>query len=200
MSFRNEQKFKISKKDIFLFKKFLYDNNFKNLYPKRIITSLYFDNKDFDMFLDSEEGTVPRKKIRLRYYNNDLNKIFYETKINSVEGKYKSSTASSYKDLKKFINFGIYDKIYKDCHPKINVSYKRRYFKKDNIRVTLDNEIIYSDFMLNTDDKKFVLDDYFIIEIKFEKIQELYEINRTFALNPIRLSKYCEAVKKVLNY
>ena len=40
--------------------------------PKRIITSLY-DNKDFDMFLDSEEGTVP-EKIRLRYYTN-LNKI-----------------------------------------------------------------------------------------------------------------------------
>ena len=56
---------------MFLSLKMAYFNNAKSLYPSRIITP-YFD-KNFKMYDDSIEGTVPRK-IRIRTYNT---KIFF---------------------------------------------------------------------------------------------------------------------------
>ena len=62
MSFRIEDKYLINKVDYIKVKKLLRKNNFEEIYDKRFITSLYFDNKFLSMFLDSEEGVVPRKK------------------------------------------------------------------------------------------------------------------------------------------
>ena len=39
-------------------------------YNKRIVNSYYYDTVNLDDFIDSEEGTVPRKKIRFRWYGN----------------------------------------------------------------------------------------------------------------------------------
>ena len=36
--------------------------NGNEIYKQRKISSIYFDNKNQDMFLDSEEGILPRKK------------------------------------------------------------------------------------------------------------------------------------------
>jgi len=52
------------------------DKNF-NLFPSRKISSLYFDNKDNEMFLDSEEGTLPKKKIKIKTYPQDDKKKFF---------------------------------------------------------------------------------------------------------------------------
>ena len=43
------------------------------------------------MYLDSEDGCLPRKKIRVRTYpeNKNDSEYFFETKISSVEGRYK---------------------------------------------------------------------------------------------------------------
>ena len=38
----------------------------KILYPERNINSVYFDNDNLSMYHDSIEGSVPRKKIRIR--------------------------------------------------------------------------------------------------------------------------------------
>ena len=51
-------------KILFLIKK----NGGNEIFKERKISSLYFDNKNYDMFLDSEEGVLPRKKIRIRNY------------------------------------------------------------------------------------------------------------------------------------
>ena len=62
----------------------------KKIFPKREIESIYFDDKNFEMYNESEEGVLPRYKIRLRRYpQSDLKKWFFEKKINSVEGKFK---------------------------------------------------------------------------------------------------------------
>ena len=73
MSFRNEEKLHLSKSKIFLFKDFLYKKKAKKIFDTRKINSIYFDNKNFDMYNHSIEGLVPRKKIRLRYYNENIN-------------------------------------------------------------------------------------------------------------------------------
>ena len=69
MSFRKEIKLKIETSRINDFKNFLFERKFSEQYPQRIVESIYFDNLNFQMFQDSIEGSVPRKKIRLRSYN-----------------------------------------------------------------------------------------------------------------------------------
>ena len=68
MSFRIENKILVNKDNFYEFNKFLKENSAKALFPKRKIKSLYFDNSNYQMFDDSEEGCLPRKKIRVRHY------------------------------------------------------------------------------------------------------------------------------------
>ena len=91
MSFRIEEKLYIRYENLLDFKNFLYKNSAKNLYEPRKIKSLYYDNLNLEMYTDSIEGNVPRKKIRIRNYpdNND-EKYYLEIKNSSVEGRYKT--------------------------------------------------------------------------------------------------------------
>ena len=45
------------------------------------IRSLYFDDYDNRCFLENEDGTDPREKFRIRYYNEDLSFITLEKKL-----------------------------------------------------------------------------------------------------------------------
>ena len=67
MSLRIEEKISFNHFNVFEFKKWLFSKGAKILHPTRIINSIYFDNK-LRMYDDSIEGTVPRKKIRIRTY------------------------------------------------------------------------------------------------------------------------------------
>ena len=63
---------------------------YKKLYDDRIVNSLYFENISNSMFHDSEEGVVPRKKIRVRNYpQSKIEEYFLENKISSLEGRFK---------------------------------------------------------------------------------------------------------------
>jgi hypothetical protein len=80
MSFRKELKFSTNIKQLKDLKLKFIKNNAKILYPKRKVESIYFDNKIKTSFKDSEEGIVPRKKIRIRNYPKT-------SKINLLEKK-----------------------------------------------------------------------------------------------------------------
>ena len=67
MSYRIEDKLFFKPENILQFKNFLKNKSAKKLYENRIIRSLYFDNINLDMYRDSIEGSVPRKKIRIRH-------------------------------------------------------------------------------------------------------------------------------------
>ena len=83
MSFRTENKFILSKNKIFLFKQWLIKNDYSVLHPKRSVNSVYLDTKNFMIYKDSIEGTVPRKKIMLRTYSkNFLLKITRSHNVN----------------------------------------------------------------------------------------------------------------------
>ena len=65
--------------------------------PTSLVHSHYFDTYDFKAFTDSEEGLLPRRKVRLRYYG--AGKIVpdhysLETKISSVEGRFQNHKIS----------------------------------------------------------------------------------------------------------
>ena len=106
MSFRKELKTILSYTKINSFNNWLDDNNGELLFKERNINSIYYDNNNFKMYFDSIEGTVPRKKIRVRNYNDKLKfntkENNLELKISSVEGRFKTSKKISSFDINNF--------------------------------------------------------------------------------------------------
>ena len=81
MSFRIEEKLLIDKSQLIEFKEHLFKKA-KPIHKPRIVKSLYFENTNKEMYNDSIEGLLPRKKIRVRNYPETSDKAFYlENKI-----------------------------------------------------------------------------------------------------------------------
>ena len=72
MSFRKEKKYRLSSYEASVLKVRLISSGMKRLYHDRKIVSIYFDTYDYKSFYDSEEGSLPRKKIRVRYYPGEI--------------------------------------------------------------------------------------------------------------------------------
>ena len=78
MTFRIEEKLLLNTHQIHEFKKWINSKNSKKIYNNRMVRSIYFENNVDQMFGDSEEGCVPRKKIRVRNYpNNNYSKDYF---------------------------------------------------------------------------------------------------------------------------
>ncbi len=186
MSFRIEYKYILYQNYIFeFFEKY---KNIKKIYPDRIISSVYFDNKELDCHKSSIEGLVPRQKIRIRSYNNK-NKYYLEKKINSEEGKFKITKFISETDNEKFLNIGMLIPRLGICNPKIIVSYIRSYYSLDNYRITIDRDINFKKF---NSTEKFQLTKN-ILEIKTD-IGKYQNIKKIFPWRHSRFSKYCEGI------
>ena len=195
MSFRFEEKFLINIKNKNDLMKYLKNFNCKQLHPERKISSIYFDNFKKEMFSHSEEGLVPRKKLRIRNYPSQRNsKIFFETKINSVEGKYKISKIINDVDYINFLKKGIFDKSYGTCEPQIEVSYNREYYQLKNLRVTIDTDIKYKKFNSNI---SFNNNNVLICEFKSNDIKNIRNFYDSEIFTRVRISKYCDAVEKL---
>lgn len=193
MSFRIEEKIILRKSDDFKVKKFIFKNNGKVLYPKRKISSVYFDNKYFQSFKDSEEGCVPRKKIRIRNYN-DLNEYLLETKITSNEGKFKKSKMINESIFSEKVKKGIFDSTYGFCRPIIEISYIREYYNIGKFRLTLDNQIKYKAFKGNS----FSYDNLsLILEIKTNSLNTIDEQFKIIPMQRNRFSKYCQGIEAI---
>ena len=196
MTFRIENKFFIKKENLMDFKKHLSIKGATELYHKRKIESLYFENKKKEMFSDSMEGSLPRKKIRVRYYPQiNLDQIYFEKKISSIEGRYKKRNVIKKDEFENFKNRGIYDQQYGICYPIIFVSYEREYLSIGDTRITIDKEIVYQEF-----EKKLTFKDPdLIIELKTSFKKDLDEIVKLFPFQNIRFSKYCNGYKIIFN-
>ena len=81
MSFRKEEKLKVHKGQLINVLDWLYKNGATELHKPRVVSSTYFDNDHWSMFKDSEEGSVPRKKIRIRSYLCKIRKTPQTLKI-----------------------------------------------------------------------------------------------------------------------
>jgi hypothetical protein len=196
MSFRAEEKILVSDNNDFLVKNFLKSNSAKKLYKPRIIQSLYFDNNIFDMHQHSEEGIVPRKKIRIRSYPKFNNKYFLEVKISSVEGRFKKSNEINNDQVLKLVKNGIFDNQYGHCKPKIYVKYLREYFLVKNTRITYDRDIEY----LNLKQRYIGKENSRVLELKPDTGMNLDELYLDFPFSRIRYSKYCFGINKFKNF
>ena len=197
MTFRIEQKLFIRKENLIQFQELLFQKKTQKLYQSRVIKSLYFDNLNLEMFNDSIEGMVPRKKIRIRNYpNSDDNKFYFEIKNSSVEGRFKSRKIIIEKELNEKKSLGILDNQYGVCYPKLYVEYTREYSIIGNVRISIDRDIRYKDYKTNFQFN----DDKVIVELKTSIKKNLDELIKDFPMERIRFSKYCFAVQELYNF
>ena len=195
MSFRIEEKLSIDRYNIVNFKKQLEDKNIKQIYKRRKIHSVYFENNNNEMFTDSIEALTPRKKIRVRNYpETDDNEYYLEIKISSVEGRFKKRTIIDKSKFDSFKTKGILDPQYGLCKPLLYVSYEREYFKVGDVRISIDNNIKYRAFSNNV----YINEENSIVEIKTSIRKNLDELIEDFPYQRKRFSKYCNAVEKVI--
>ena len=189
MSFRIEEKLLINFNQVFNFKKWLSEKGYLKLYPDRKIKSLYFENLNNQMFIDSEEGITPRKKIRIRNYPDNKNKKFlFEKKISSPDGRFKKKKIIEIHEIEKIKKFGYFDDIYRSCHPKLFVEYTREYYDTKICRLTIDTNIVYTKYGKINYTKS---DPNVAVEIKANFNSDMDKLINQFPFQRVRFSKYC---------
>ena len=193
MNFRFEDKLKLNIDKTFEFDEWLLKNDISQAFPSREIYSIYFDNTNFQTYHDSNEGIVPRLKIRFRTYNYEninVNNFFIEIKKSLNYGRLKSSKKIS--NIEKYLKLGIFIKEYGVCYPKIIVKYDRLYYKTDKIRITLDKNIKFKKFELLTNNTYFKNSKNLVIpEIKYSSKSHLGQFMNDLPFEKTRFSKYC---------
>ena len=189
---RNEKKIIFFESERFIIN-FFRINRFKEIYKERNVNSIYFDDFKLTKLLDTVDGEKYRSKIRLRWYgkiedihkkpileekikiNNKNYKLHHQLKFKIIKDKIDARKIQ--KDIlsqlkeKQCLNFKV-----KNLMPSSFVSYKRKYYLKNNLRITLDTDLKYKNFFRdkyikineNFEKKKFL-----IVEFKFA--DECYE-------------------------
>ncbi len=196
MSFRIEEKIPLSKSDGIDALSVLFKKGFRELHPERLIQSAYFDTHDFKLFADSEEGVLPRKKIRIRSYPEQLNTSSnLEIKFSSVEGRYKESSKLLKKQEDNYFFSGYFDSLYGLVLPCCEIKYYRQYFIKDGIRITFDQNITYSS--INGFTPFLTPESRCVIEIKAKASENKELINKLVPFPRSRFSKFSEAIKSL---
>ncbi len=163
------------------------DSGYSELYKQRNIESVYYDNLKLQSFYDSNEGSIPRKKIRIRSYDGFKSDFNYEIKEVNANGRFKS--------VKKVTSLPerCIDDIYKVMYPQVIIRYKRKYFTNNLIRLTLDWEIHYQEFK----SEKIYKSQNLVLESKLSdgtKYNEEINNLKIFGLNNVSFSKYKEAI------
>lgn len=171
----------------------------KPSFPDRKVFSIYFDSTNFDLFRVSEEGLTPRRKIRLRWYDEPRNicNSILEIKTTTERGRIKEkfnieSTDSRY--LQEYIQ--LLTTLY--LAPICQVQYHRAYFEsRDGARATVDTRICYTRV---TDQFKVlgkgVVDPFNVLELKTENLALSEKLTGKNHLPMERFSKYCRSIEE----
>ena len=208
---RIERKFIIGLSNNDFFEKILKLNCFHNPYENRKVNSIYFDTNDYSFLRANIDGISFRKKIRIRWYNSDLNNIFFEEKVKRnflVSKKIEKINFSFYiksfqESLDKYLNSEINNNLI-DSNYKIvlKTNYKRSYWLSNDkkIRATIDTKLSTSPgYDL---DKNIYLSDS-ILEFKYLPKYENYFRNFfkeiESGLRAVKYSKYVRSFFELNN-
>ena len=201
---RIEKKFVLGKNEDDLLKKNLLINGFTKIFSSREIDSIYLDTENYDFARDNINGVSKRKKLRFRWYNNDLSNIYFEEKKkqNFLVEKQVNKISISLKKINLVHNLKEYldnfNKNYNDFNYRfvLKTNYLRSYWISDNkkIRATIDSNINVSPiFDLS---RKLSLNET-ILELKFSPFNESsfrnFFYNRNLNLRSKKFSKYIQS-------
>lgn len=187
-------------------KKKLLETGFTRHFQDREISSLYIDTIDYNNAKDNINGISRRKKIRLRWYNNDTSEIFIEEKNKNNFTVWKNIESFNFKLnkqnlLKKFSCLSTFknNNFLKNNNYKfiLRTNYKRSYWLSSNnkIRATIDNNLKTSSFFSNN----FINLPDTILEFKFSpedenNFRDLFREN----FYDLRMNKYSKYVRSFI--
>ena len=166
----------------------LISSGFKLNHAHNYVHNIYFDNYLISGASESVEGDAIRKKYRLRWYNEN-NSFVLESKVRLSSSGYKNKkqiNSSTLNDAVKEVEFIIKRQAI------IQNSYFRRYYIKNNVRVTLDDNLKFSLPLSNV----YKNSKHCVMEVKYktEFISLFNELNQNhFQLT--KFSKYLEGLK-----
>ena len=192
MSRRIENKYQLSKSEFLLLQSKLKLLGMEEIFPERLVKSCYFDTNNLTLFNQSEEGILPRKKLRIRWYNNLL-KFQKELKISSVEGRFKTTEIlHEISNIREVFDLRIVEPDYGILVPKVVISYRRNYYKFHNLRITFDHTINFENPVL--DNTFCVPEPYCVMEVKAPVSTGEAYIQKLIPLSTSRFSKYCRGI------
>ena len=197
MSFRLEKKFALDTRKYNEFIRYINTIEAKKIYNSRKVFSTYFENDFFSSFKQSEEGVVPRKKIRIRSYNTNDHSVVskLEIKISAEDSRFKKvERIKSNHQIEKLLSRGFIDRNYGLCKPLLNVSYEREYYQLTDHRITIDKNISYCNFKKK---KKIFKEPLSIIEFKSDTTKDINLYDNILTSPISRFSKYCRGMNKV---
>jgi len=211
LDFRNEKKLIFHQSENYLLNllRFL---EFKEIYERRKINSIYLDTFDLNDFKDTIDGEKQRSKLRMRWYGQTFNSTIKpilenKIKINNKNFKIKQNLKNlqilndlSYNKIKKYLNDAeVQDPNilvkFQRRNPNIFISYDRRYYMFKNIRITMDSNLHYRDFYKNNKISKndFIKKKNFhILEMKYDDDQfnNVTILTNKFRNRVTKFSKY----------
>ena len=197
---RIEKKFIIDNKNELVFYKWLERKIKLNLYPDRKILNIYYDNNKLQSYNDSIEGVRPRKKIRVRLYNNfsdQFKKLSDFDGLNCNIEKKVTDFYKNYKNKRKIVFNHLfpnhYDKQYGFLSPKYITEYKRSYFLLNECRITLDNQLNFYKINNDLNINEKIVKNFKILEFELPSESFGSSLNK-FVIPPSRYSKYLDAV------
>jgi len=184
----------------------------KEIYSSRIVNSIYFDtyfHKNFDEAID---GIMLRNKVRIRWYGetfnveirpqieNKLRISQHNYKVTKKLNNFKTKTFFNLIDFKKYIqneknNKNEINYYLNNLYPNLLVSYLRKYFIFDNVRITFDTDLKFINLAeINFFSKKnfLCINKKQIVELKYsdEFHYQASKITRTFNNRLNKFSKY----------
>ena len=192
MSYRKESKYRLTISDMNNIKGDLLAQGMVKIHPARVVHSCYFDTDELALYYESEEGILPRKKIRIRWYD-DTQLFSKETKISAIEGRYKYTSVEPKLNCVEHLKTKQYfDRDYGTLNPILIVSYERGYFAFRNLRITFDKNITYE----SVNGRKSLKggDDECVMEVKTQiSISDNY-IQKIIHWPTSRFSKYSRGI------
>lgn len=202
---RFERKYFLNSNNNLIFKKFLIEENFRKIFSDRIVNSIYFDTQSFDFLYNNINGVKDRKKVRLRWYNEDYlnNTLEIKKKLGFVGWKesfqkissFKNSVFNNLNDKTNFLN-KVNHLAKSNINPILKIVYKREYFLSfcNKFRSTLDTDIKV--FSLNNSKiylnlNKSILEMKYNIEFDDDYRKFINQTNFNFRLQ--KFSKYANS-------
>lgn len=196
---------------------------FHEIYYKRNVNNIYFDNSDFSSYIDNIEGERDRKKIRIRWYgdlfgqcNDPILEIKYKTGLLGWKERHKLRNFTL--DKKKHFDFKeIFDHLYKGqdfdiikldlqfMTPTLLNRYERTYYMSfdKKYRVTLDNKMeFYSINPICDYFETFSDEEKTVVELKYNQqyADGARKITSKLPFRVTKNSKYVIGVERLKNW
>ena len=219
---RYEIKFVLNELEFLEIKYFIkYINSFES-FPIRTVNSLYYETYDYSSIKDNLSGISNRKKLRLRWYEKNINpKLEIKNKFSRIGNKKTFSLDFlkledieniKVRELNKLIfnhlkNNHTEKFLFNQFIPVLKVFYEREYYETINgVRITVDKNINFSqvspnqkiNFYKNIKFNKRVMELKFPIDLK----NHVNDLIKNLNITPKRNSKFLVGMSKLgyVNY